>query len=114
MNLDVIEKEGITVVALNENRLDASIAPAFKQEMENIINLGNKQLILDLKALSFMDSSSLGAMVGILKYLGNDGKMVVVGVTGVVQDLFRLTRMDKVFTLVDDMDTAEGMFLSTV
>lgn len=109
MDLNVTRKDDITVVALNESRLDASIAPAFKQQMEEIINAGNKQLVLDLNTLTFMDSSSLGAMVGILKYLGNEGKMIIVGVHGVVLDLFRLTRMDKVFTLVDDMETAEGM-----
>lgn len=109
MDLNVTQNGNITVVALNESRLDASIAPEFKVQMEELINAGNKQIIMDLSSLTFMDSSSLGALVGILKCLGSDGKMIVVGVGGVVMDLFRLTRMDKVFTLVGDMETAEGM-----
>lgn len=107
------QKGTVSAITMNESRLDASVAPEFKKQMEAIINDGNKQIILNIGALKFMDSSSLGALVGVLKYLGNDGKMVLVGASGVVLDLFVLTRMDKIFTLVGDMETAEGLFMET-
>ena len=81
--------------------------------MEQIIADGNTQVILDISELTFMDSSSLGATVAVLKIMGNQGKMVISGASGVVLDLFKLTRMDRVFTLVDTVDDATQYFVET-
>ena len=56
-----------------------------------------------------MDSSSLGAMVSILKMVDVRGDFVVAGARGIVADLFKLTRMDRVFRMTDDADSALGM-----
>jgi anti-sigma B factor antagonist len=106
-----LQKEGdITTAIIDETRLDASVAPEFKSAMEDIITSGNDQLILDISKLSFMDSSSLGAMVAVLKQVGATGKMVVFGASGTVLELFKLTRMDRIFTLTNDIETAKTHF----
>ena len=106
-----IEKKGIlTIASLEETRLDASVAPDFKQRMEQIVAEGNTQIILDLSRLTFMDSSSLGATVAILKFMGSQGKIVISGASGVVLELFKLTRMDRVFTLKGNINEAEEYF----
>lgn len=110
MQLTIKEEKNITIVAVLDSRLDASIAPEFKSQMEEIIHQGNQQIILDISAISFMDSSSLGAMVGVLKAMGNNGKLVITGSSGIVLELFRLTRMDRVFTLANDEDEAMTEF----
>jgi len=110
MNINKTEENGIAITTLEETRLDAAVAPSFKKAMEAMIDGGSTQIILDLSRLTFMDSSSLGAMVGVMKYLGNKGKMVVVGANGSVMDLFKLTRMNKVFTMADDIDSAKAIF----
>lgn len=121
MNLKENQVGNVSIVSLEDARLDASIAPEFKQQMEVMIAEGKTNIILDISKLKFMDSSSLGAMVGVLKTLGNPGKtascqgeMVVVGASGVVLELFKLTRMDRVFNLADDLKTAEQHFLEAV
>lgn len=113
MDLGNTQEGDVSIIVLNEERLDASTAPEFKKQMEQLIDESNKQVILDISKLGFMDSSSLGALVGVLKYLGSDGKMVVVGASGIVLDLFKLTRMDKIFTLAGDTETAKGLFMAT-
>ena len=60
---------------------------------------GHHVIVLDLAAVRFMDSSGLGAMVSTLKLLGRDGNLVVCGVTDPVMNLFKLTRMDRVFPM---------------
>lgn len=110
MNINNKDENGITITTLEETRLDAAIAPTFKKTMEAMIDDGATQIILNLSSLTFMDSSSLGAMVGVMKYLGNKGKLVVVGANGAVLDLFKLTRMNKVFTMVDDIESAKAVF----
>ena len=114
MELNIIKESVFSVVSLQESRLDASMAPEFKQQMEQITADGNTQIILDISKLTFMDSSSLGAMVAVLKAMGTQGKMIVSGASGVVLELFKLTRMDQVFTLVDHVEEAKERFLAVV
>lgn len=114
MNLSSTRDNDLSLIILNESRLDASVAPEFRKQMEQLIDDGHKKIILDISQLSFMDSSSLGALVGVLKYLGNDGKMVLTGASGIVFDLFKLTRMDKIFTLVSDREAAKNSFVVAV
>lgn len=111
MNIQLQTNNGLTTATLDETRLDASVAPDFKMAMEEIILSGNNQLILDISKLKFMDSSSLGAMVAVLKQIGGTGKMVILGASGAVLELFKLTRMDRIFTLTNDSETAKQYFL---
>jgi len=110
MKIDIQQDGGVTTAVIDETRLDASIAPEFKTAMEDIITAGNNQLIIDISKLSFMDSSSLGAMVSVLKKISATGKMVIFGASGTVLELFKLTRMDRIFTLTNDMETAKTYF----
>ena len=110
MDLTINKKETYTQVSINEVRLDALVSPIFKKKMEEIISNDGGEILLDISQLSFMDSSSLGAMVAVLKLTGKQGKMVVFGASGGVLELFKLTRMDSVFTLVDTIEEAESMF----
>jgi anti-sigma B factor antagonist len=104
--LTVSRERGIAVVAPAVKRLDASVAPAFRQAVLQLVEGGDTRLVLDLAGLEFLDSSGLGAMVSILKGLGSRGALAVCGVTGAVQSLFQLTRMDKVFVIVPGRDEA--------
>jgi anti-sigma B factor antagonist len=104
--LAVTRDRGVTVVAPAVQRLDASVAPAFRQAVLQLVEGGDTRLVLDLAGLEFLDSSGLGAMVSILKALGNRGALAVCGVRGAVLSLFQLTRMDKVFTILDGRDDA--------
>ena len=97
--VSVSRDNGVAVVAPTVRRLDASVAPAFKQAVVAVIEGGEQRLVLDLSSVEFLDSSGLGAMVSILKALGGKGAVAVCGAQGAVLALFKLTRMDKVFTL---------------
>lgn len=110
MKLIINQQEDLSIVKIDESRLDALIAPEFKKNMEKLISEGNTHIILDISDLSFMDSSSLGAMVAVLKLTGSQGKMIISGASGSVMDLFKLTRMDRVFTLVNNIEQAKANF----
>ena len=100
MDMVAVQRErGVAVVAPTVKRLDATVAPAFKQEVVRLIEGGDTRLLLDLGGVQFLDSSGLGAIVSILKALGNRGTLAVCNVQGAVLALFQLTRMDRVFAL---------------
>jgi anti-sigma B factor antagonist len=99
-------RDGIAVVRVEEKRMDAARAPAFKSELAELIEAGHNQLVLDLGQVEFVDSSGLGAIVSCLKRIGPRGNLAIAGAGGAVAKLFALTRMDKVFALHPDVDTA--------
>jgi anti-sigma B factor antagonist len=99
-------RQNILVIHVDENRIDASKAPAFKEEMTRCIDDGQNQIVLDLSRVDFIDSSGLGALVSCLKRLGPKGSLAVAGATGAVSRLFSLTRMDKVFALHPNVEAA--------
>jgi len=104
--IDVKSVREVAIITLQVKRLDASVAPAFKQEVLNVISSGEPRIVLDLDGVEFIDSSGLGAMVAILKAIGGFGALTVCNVSGSVLTLFRLTRMDKVFSIVASLDDA--------
>ena len=93
------------VVEVQEKRLDARVALAIKNYLIEKFEEEQFNLIIDLKEVNFIDSSALGAFVTALKLLGNRGSMILVGINENVLEIFRLTRMDRIFKIYD---TAEG------
>ena len=80
----------------------ANKADDFRTSVADIVDAGNTQLVLDLCEVKFLDSSGLGAIVSIRKMVGNEGGMVLCGLTGQVRSVFRLTRMDTIFDIFED------------
>lgn len=109
MELSTQKNQDLTVLKVLEARLDAANAPELRVQVSELIEAGAQRIILDISDVEFMDSSSLGAMVSILKMVGGRGDFVVAGARGIVADLFKLTRMDRVFRMSADTDSALDM-----
>jgi anti-sigma B factor antagonist len=101
------EKQGeVLIVRPLDMRLDASDAESFKEKLGQWIAEPNHAIVLDLCLVNFVDSSGLGAVVSVLKMMGKSGRIVVCNLQSPVGALFKLTRMDKVFSIFDDVTTA--------
>ncbi len=96
----------ILVLTPMEKSIDASISGDFKGRMLEEINRGTKRMVLDLSHVDFLDSSALGAMVSALKALGGAGSLAICGVREPVVNVFKLTRLDRVFHLYNGRNTA--------
>jgi anti-sigma B factor antagonist len=67
MSLSIdIEPGGITIVRPS-GRLDLLSATQFRQDLSKIVGDGQSRLVIDLDAVTFIDSSGLGALIGGLK-----------------------------------------------
>jgi len=99
--------EGNVLVAkAMDQRVDARLAPELKQRLLAFVADGHPLIALDLSEVDFIDSSGLGAIVGALKQINGQGDLVIVGAKPAVMNLFRLTRMDKVFRMFGAADEA--------
>lgn len=90
---------GLLVVAPHEERLDAPVAVAFRQAVEEALAQSEGQVVLDLAWVTYLDSSALGAIVAVYKGLDRGRKFVICGLRPNVAKVFTLTRLDKVLTL---------------
>ncbi|MGO4855632.1 STAS domain-containing protein [Phaeovulum sp. W22_SRMD_FR3] len=99
-------RNGLCVVSPGVERLTAATAVVFKEEAGRLIDAGHDRLIIDLTDVSFIDSSGIAALVGLLKRVGNRGEIVVCGLASSVAQMFRITRMDRVFPSYPDSAAA--------
>jgi anti-sigma B factor antagonist len=99
MNLMASAHGDLLLVTVCENRIDAASAIQFKERMREVTQTSSGRVLLDLSQVAFLDSSGLGAVVGVMKLLGPDRKLELSGLTQTVAKVFRLTRMDTVFTI---------------
>ena len=91
------------LLSVDAQRLTATNSPAFRQEMADLIAAGTSRVVLDLSPVAFIDSTGLGSLVSVLKQIGSRGDFAVCGVQPGVQQMFRLTRMDRVFRIYPDL-----------
>jgi len=88
-----------TLITVNENRIDAACAIAFKDRMRELTKEGPARIVVDMAQVNFVDSSGLGAIVAAMKALGDGQKMELAALSVTVDKVFRLTRMDTVFDI---------------
>ena len=87
--------------------IDLFTVPEFKDRISEPIDAGRSTLIVDLSATTFIDSSSLGALIGAHRRLKlRGGSLVVVCDNDAIVKTFRITGLDGVFTLVRSLDDA--------
>ena len=87
--------------------IDLFTAPEFKQRMSRPIDDGVQRLIVDLSSTTFIDSSSLGVLIGAHRRLKlRGGSLVIVCDNDAITKTFRITGLDGVFTIVTTLDEA--------
>jgi len=88
--------DGVTIVRLS-GRLDLLTAAQLKQDLSKIVGDGQSRLVIDLDAVTFIDSSGLGALIGGLKaarQAGGDLRIARAGQQARV--ILQLTTLDRV------------------
>ena len=99
--------DGDTHVVSVSGEIDLFTAPEFKQRMSAPIDEGKSQLIVDLTGTTFIDSSSLGVLIGAHRRLKlRGGSLVVVCDNDAITKTFKITGLDGVFTLAPSVEAA--------
>lgn len=101
MNMTSNQQPDRLIVSVQEQRLDAAIATQFKDKMREMTAGGGDTILLDLRNVQFMDSSGLGAIISVHKGLPASRRLELAGLTPNVERVFKLTRMDTIFTIHD-------------
>ncbi|HKG04371.1 MAG TPA: STAS domain-containing protein [Conexibacter sp.] len=103
------ETEGTTVRLVLTGELDIAGASRVERELERIEQEPPATIVLDLRALTFMDSTGLRVI------LAADGRareqarrLVLVRGSDTVQRIIEMTRLDERLEIVDDLAAVEA------
>jgi anti-sigma B factor antagonist len=83
--------------------VDLYTAPRFKEELVRAADAGARRVVVDLTETSFIDSTTLGVLVGGLRRLRPvGGELVLVITDRKIRKIFEITGLDRVFPIVED------------
>jgi anti-sigma B factor antagonist len=109
MNFDIKTEQlgGDAYVISLAGEVDLYTAPEFKQQLLEVISQGGKQVIVDFSNTTFIDSTTLGVLVGGVKRLRtNEGQLSLVCSDRNITKIFEITGLDRVFTIYPTRDEA--------
>lgn len=87
--------------------VDAHTATQLRSRFLELLNAGHHDLVADLQGVTFLDSTGLGVLVGVLKRIrGAEGSLSLVCVEDRVLKIFRITGLDQVFTIHATLQSA--------
>jgi anti-sigma B factor antagonist len=109
VNFDIkTEQLGADAFAISlAGEVDLYTAPEFKQQLLEVIGQGAKDVVVDFTDTTFIDSTTLGVLVGGVKRLrANDGRLSLVCSDRNITKIFEITGLDRVFTIHPSRDEA--------
>jgi anti-sigma B factor antagonist len=87
--------------------VDLYTAPEFKQQLLEVIGQGARNVVVDFSDTTFIDSTTLGVLVGGVKRLRtNDGQLSLVCNDRNITKIFEITGLDRVFTIYANREEA--------
>ncbi len=107
LNIQTLNDEKSLLISIESDHLDAGNVMEFKNHIQPHLDNCNK-VILDMKALQFVDSSGLGALLSCLRAVNNkQGTLQLIGMTKPVRALFELVRMHRIFPIFNTLEDAQ-------
>ena len=106
LGLDVDLSEGVPVVAVR-GEVDFGSAPRLRELLVATAMEGHHRVVVDLRAVDFLDSTGLGVLVGALKrYRTLHGDLHLVISTSRIRSVFELTGLTNAFPIHDTVGSA--------
>jgi anti-sigma B factor antagonist len=101
------EKKGDIGVITLEGEVDMFTSPNLRDKLVALFKQGVKAIVVDLSLVSFMDSSGIATLVEGLQWSRKKNKaFVLTGLGTNVMNALCLTKLDQVFSIEIDTDTA--------
>jgi anti-anti-sigma factor len=100
----------VTVVTVS-GRIDTSTSNDFEEALQDLLEKGQKNLVMDFAAVDFLSSSGLRVLVSIRKKLREAGGDIVLATPSErAADSFEIAGLDKLFPSYPDRESAVGAF----
>jgi len=108
LDIDTYAHDDWWVVSVHGD-VDIATAPRLREVVIGLVSDGHLDVVIDLGAVDFLDSTGLGAIVGALKRVRtHGGDLRLVCTNSRIRKVFELTGLDRVFVMADSIETAVG------
>src|SRR3954453_3553939 len=92
----------IGILAL-EGDIDMHRSPVVKETLEPLIAQKMPRILVDLSAVTYIDSSGLATMIETLQRIQSyGGKFAMFGLRASVRSIFEIARLDQIFRIFPD------------
>ena len=99
-----------TYVIAVAGEADLYSAPDLKRALDEAIEAGGKDIVVDMTRTTFVDSTALSVLVEATKRLRPDGRVALVCVDQNLVKIFRITALDRLFPLYSSRaDAVRGL-----
>ena len=106
LTISTREADGKTVVVVG-GEIDVYTAPRLRDEITELVAGGVYDIVIDMQAVEFLDSTGLGVLVGGLKKVrAHDGSLQLVCNQDRLLKIFRITGLAKVFVIHETPEAA--------
>jgi len=98
---EIIREDQVKVFIELEGKIYVEDAAFLREKLLSYIAQGKKDFLITMSKVTYIDSSGLGVLVAIQKrVLEQGGEVKLQGLVGPVREIFSLTRLDRVFTIL--------------
>jgi anti-sigma B factor antagonist len=111
MRIDTTDDGRVTVVSVEGDLILGPPEVAFKRKVDELLEQGHINLLLDLEHVPYLDSSGLGALVRTLAETqkgGGQTKLLKAGPR--VRKVLEITKLNSLFEMFDDREQALSSF----
>lgn len=103
MDINIKKLKDVTVVEMAGD-IDANTAPTVQKEVLPLAQPGSK-ILLDMTKVPYTSSAGLRLLLSLYRQVtGNNGQLVLVGLSEEIQDTMSITGFLDFFTRCDDLD----------
>jgi len=111
MKIATRKANDVTVLDLSGRLVLGEETSRLREMLKDLSGNTSKKILLNLKDVTYIDSSGLGALVGgYATVSGQQGQLKLENLNGKVHDLMRVTKLLTVFEVYDDEDKAIKSF----
>ncbi len=111
MNLTTDSTQGIAMVRVGEARLMYPLLPEFAEVVSSLIASGERRVIIDLSAVGYVDSASIGCLMDLYRQATTAGGMLKLsGVQKRVETMLTMTGAQNFIEVHADEATAVKSF----
>lgn len=110
LEVKTISQDAAIIVEI-EGEVDLYSSPNLRKVLLDLTKAQNKQILVDLGKVKYMDSSGVATLVEALQQIGKyGGKLKLANLRDAVKDVFELSRLDKVFDIYPSVEEAKQSF----
>ena len=109
MDINIKKTKNHAIIELHGSLIGTTYSQNLKNEIDILLEINLNKIILDMKHITFMDSSGIGIIIKTFKNVKSDkGQLFIVNCNSSVQNVLKLTKLDHILQIYDSVEEAES------